>query len=72
MNTTYQNYTHTLQSLLKADCDAYFYQLKNEKEYAFKVLQERVYPAIHHLQAQGIEIPTLLSTKVGIRAVLIG
>ena len=64
MNTTF-TYTHTLQSLNKADCDAYYYFQSNNKEYAFKVLQERVYPAIHHLQSQGIQIPTLLSTKAG-------
>jgi hypothetical protein len=64
MNTTY-TMTHTIQSLIKGDADAYYYQLLNNKEYAFKVLQERVYPAIHFLQSQGIQIPTLLSTKAG-------
>ena len=67
MNTTY-TYTHTLQTLNKADCDAYYYFSLNThtgKELAFKILQERVYPAIHFLQSQGIQIPTLLSTKAG-------
>lgn len=58
-------FTHTLDTLIKADCDAYYFFLLNKKEYAFKVLQERVYPAIHLLQSQGIQIPKLLSTNVG-------
>jgi hypothetical protein len=52
-------YDVIIAGLLKADADVLYYFAMNQEEMAFKVLQERVYPAMQILREAGVPLPRL-------------